>query len=122
MENRMLLNDEIKEELEELKKLELGTEQYKVTVDGLTKLIDRSIEIEKFNLSNIEKNSKREFEEAQIEAQIADQKTKNIISIIGIAVPTIVTIWGTLVSINFERTGNFTTTAGRNFINKLFRK
>ena len=43
MKNEQLLHDEIEDEFKCLKDLEVGTEQYKVTVDGLVKLVDRAI-------------------------------------------------------------------------------
>ena len=58
-----LLNDEIRSEFEELKKLEVGTEQYKASVDGLTKLVDRAIEFEKIDAERTEKQLDRGFEE-----------------------------------------------------------
>ena len=48
MNIQTLLYDEIEEEFEKLRKIDYGSEQYKVTVDGLTKLMDRAIEMEKF--------------------------------------------------------------------------
>ena len=45
MEIRELLNDEIRDEIERLGELEIGSEPYKATVDGVTKLFDRAIEI-----------------------------------------------------------------------------
>ena len=39
----------IQEELEKLKVMEIGTEEYKTTVDGVTKLVDRAIEMERLN-------------------------------------------------------------------------
>ena len=47
MKIEKLLNDEIQAEIESLGAMELGSEPYKVAVDGVTKLIDRSIEIKK---------------------------------------------------------------------------
>ena len=43
-----LLETEIMDEFEALRKEEFGSEKYKVGVDGITKLLDRSIEIDKF--------------------------------------------------------------------------
>lgn len=51
MSIRTLLNEEIKNEFNDLKKMELGSETYKTTVDGLTKLVDRAIELERIDVS-----------------------------------------------------------------------
>ena len=45
MELENLLEEEVKSQIEGLKDIEMGTEQYKATVDGLTKLTDRVIKI-----------------------------------------------------------------------------
>ena len=47
---------------------------------------------------------------------------QNIIDV-GTLVTTVgLTVWGTFKTLKFEETGTVTTNAGRNFINKLFRK
>ena len=53
-----LLNDEIKVELEKLGKMNVGSDEYQVAVDGLTKLVDRSYELEKIEI-DVEKDKKR---------------------------------------------------------------
>ena len=121
-----LLNDEIKSEFEELKKLEVGTEQYKASVDGLTKLVDRAIEFEKIDAERTEKQLDRGFEAdfklQQAEDERKDRKLKNGISVAGIVIPIVVTIWGTLKTLKFEETGTVTTIMGRGFIQKLLPK
>ena len=42
-----MLQEGIEDGFSELKKVQVGTESYKTTVDGLTKLVDRAIELEK---------------------------------------------------------------------------
>lgn len=44
-----LLRSELEEELEALGEAELGSDDYKVAVEGITKLMDRQIEISKLN-------------------------------------------------------------------------
>lgn len=121
-----LLYDEIETEFEKLRTMEHGTEQYKVTVDGLTKLMDRAIEIEKFDNDCKEKVLTRQSEETSKTQQLKEDKKdrliKNIISGAGIVLPLLVTIWGTKVSLKFEEEGTFTTIMGRGFINKLLPK
>lgn len=99
-----LLEKEINRRLLELENLDISSDEYKVSVDTLTKLIDRSVEIDK---NDDEKK---------------DRKIRNGISIAGIIIPTCVTIWGTIKTIRFEESGTLTTTAGRNFVNRIFRK
>lgn len=126
MKNEQLLHDEIEDEFKYLKDLEVGTEQYKVTVDGLVKLVDRAIEIDKLNLEAEEKSKNRkndkEFKQQQIEDERKDRLIRNCISAAGIVIPSLLTIWGTLKTFKFEQDGTVTTIMGRGFINKLLPK
>ena len=121
-----MLHEEIQNEFEELKKIEVGSDKYKTAVDGLTKLMDRAIEIDKLNVGAEERldarNIDAELRQEQLEADVKDRKVRNAISLAGIVIPTAVTIWGTLKSLKFEETGTITTNAGRNFINRIFKK
>lgn len=110
-----LLHAEIENRLQQLGGMDPGSDEYKSTIDGTAKLIDRAIEIDKFNNECDEKVKSREIE-------TKDRLTKNIISGAGIIIPTAVTIWGTLKSLKFEETGTVTTAIGRGFINKLLPK
>ena len=55
-----LLHDEIVRELATLDDMEVGTDSYKVTIDGVTKLVDRAIDIDKLNIESEEKKKARE--------------------------------------------------------------
>lgn len=121
-----LLHDEIETEFEALRDIEMGSEKYKTTVDGLTKLMDRSIELYKTESELAEKVESRKNEEAFKEKQMKGEKkdrwVKNAIGVGGIVLPLLVTIWGTKVSLKFEEEGTITTIMGRQFINKLLPK
>lgn len=126
MEFENLLTEEIQAEIESLKGMELGSEPYKVAVDGITKLIDRSIDIEKYSAERKEKAEEKELEAYWKERESAEEKKdrriKDGIAIAGIVLPIIVTIWGTKASFKFEEEGTITTIMGRGFINKLLPK
>lgn len=126
MKIETLLQEEIQNEFEDLGVLETGTEKYKATVDGLTKLLDRAIEIEKFDTEVQEKAEVREIEnklkQRQLEEEKKDRRVKNCLTAAGIVVPSVLTIWGTLKSLRFEKDGTVTTIMGRGFINKLLPK
>ena len=126
MSMKTLLNEEIENEFKLLGKMQPGTEEYKTTVDGLTKLVDRAIEIDKANNENREKIELREFDEQfrliQAGSESRDRLIKNCIAIAGIVIPSVITIWGTVKSIEFEKEGTITTIMGRGFINKLLPK
>lgn len=126
MEIEQLLQDEIKDELQGLSTLELGSDKYEVTTDGIVKLMDKAIEMDKINRDQDERQANRnedlELKYRQIEAEIRDRKVKNVITVVISGVGTVVTIWGTLKTLKFEEVGTVTTMAGRNFINNLFKR
>lgn len=126
MSMKTLLNEEIENEFKLLGKMQPGTDEYKATVDGLTKLVDRAIEIDKANNEDREKIESREFDEqfrlTQAGSESRDRLIKNCIAVAGIVIPSVITIWGTVKSIEFEKEGTITTIMGRGFINKLLPK
>lgn len=142
-EIKELLDTEISNELSNLGDLERGSETYKVAVDGITKLMDKRIEMEKLERDTQAKDKDREIESKKAEgdltdkaksreidekklAQIANEKNdqlfKNGIAIAGIVIPSMITIWGTFKTLKFEETGTVTTIMGRGFVNKLIPK
>ena len=121
-----MLSEEIKSELEELKKLEVGSDKYKATVEGITKLTDRVIEMDK-NESDFQERvdsrvAENELKEKQLIEDRKDRRIKNGISIGTLFATSAITVWGTLKTLKFEEVGTVTTLVGRNFIGKLFKK
>lgn len=122
-----LLDTEIKNELELMATRDIGTEDYRMAIDGITKLVDRRIELMRFNTDCQQKKdihdlNQQEYElkKQQLREEKRDRLVKNIVTGAGIVLPLLVTIWGTVVSLNFEKEGVVTTGAGRGFVNKLF--
>lgn len=62
MNLELLLNAEIETEFEKLKELEVGSDTYRTTVDGLMKLADRAIELEKVKIAKREKSKSQHFD------------------------------------------------------------
>ena len=126
MKIETMLSDEIKKEIGELGKIPLGSEEYRTTVDGVTKLMDRAIEIEKTEAEFKEKVKNQEIDNnlkvKQMQDENKDRIVRNILTAAGIVIPAVLTIWGTSRTLKFEETGTITTFAGRNFVNNLFRK
>ena len=120
------LYDEINAEFEDLSKMALGTEEYKITIDGLTKLMDRAIDMKKFDTEYAERIENQKMDNClrhkQMDEERKDRLIKNGISIAGIVIPSLITIWGTVKSMEFEKEGTITTIIGRGFINKLLPK
>lgn len=121
-----LLEEEITREFRVLSDLAPGNEDYKIAVEGLTKLTDRAIEIDKIKAERKEKreatNSENYYRTQQLEADNKDRLVKNVLSAVSIIGGFALTVWGTKTSIKFEETGTITTIMGRGFINKLLPK
>lgn len=142
--NRQLLEDEITAEFNTLKDMELGSEPYKAAVDQLTKLMDRSISLEKLDNDTNDKAKDRESDtnykteqltsdkeyrgsdialrKAQMDNDKRDRLVVNVITAAGIIIPSFITVWGTYKTLKFEEQGTVTTIMGRGFINKLLPK
>ena len=123
-----LVQEEISAEFGHLSNMEPGTEEYKVTVDGLTKLMDRAIEMEKNEIDRQDRidarDSENEFKTKQMEDEKKDRFVKNLLAGVGTIGGLVVTIWGAKKAWKFEETGTVASPVGRSFINKLisFRK
>ena len=119
------LVEEIQKEIEELRKLELGSEKYKVTADGITKLMDRAIEIDKIDGELKKRETEREFEEALKLQMLNDEKKdrliRNIIEGVKIGGGLGLAAWAFVASMNFEKEGTLTTEGGRNALRQLLR-
>lgn len=148
MNMETMLYDEMETEFEALRTKTPGSEEHKAIVNELVLLMDRAIKMEQVNNDCNDKTETRENElklreeqfereqdlkqeqfeseqsmkKQQMDDEKRDRLVKNIISAAGIALPLIVTIWGTKVSLKFEEEGTFTTIMGRGFINKLLPK
>lgn len=115
MKIELMLHEEIEAKLEKLKHMEVGSDEYRAAVEGLTKLLDKAIELDRLNNEHQEKLDARDDENK-------DRLIRNILNGLGIAIPAGLTIWGTLKSLKFEETGTVTTIVGRGFLNRLFKK
>ena len=113
---------EISDEFAKLSKMEAGTEPYAKTVDGLTKLMDRAIEMKKLDIEEKSRKKEDQLKNTQMEEDRKDRLIRNILTGAGIVIPSVITVWGTLKSLKFEEEGTVTTIMGRGFINKLLPK
>ena len=120
------LDKEILDTIEALNEMEKGSEEWKKTVEGLSKLLEKANERDKFKSERQEQSRNCRIEnywrEEQAKEERIDRWVKNGIAVAGIVIPVVVTIWGTLVSFKFEEEGTITTIMGRGFINKLLPK
>lgn len=121
-----MLCEEVQSELTALKDMEMGTEEYKIAVDGITKLADRAIELEKIDIEHQDKIEAQDFENGlklkQMEVDHKNRLVQNVLTAAGIVLPIGLTVWGTFKSFEFEKEGTITTIFGRGFMNKFFTK
>ena len=117
-----LMDVEISDEFGKLSNMEAGSEPYVKTVDGLTKLMDRAIEMKKLEIEVENKQKDDLFKESQVKEERKDRLIKNCLTCASIVTGVGLTVWGTLKSLKFEETGTVTTIVGRGFINKLLPK
>jgi hypothetical protein len=114
MSIKHVLDEEIRNELENLGRETIGSDEYKANVDGVTKLLDRKIELEKLEVESSER----------IEAREAEKKDRLISH--GVTVGTFLGSAGIyflafVASTNFERTGTFTTEGGKSALRNLLK-
>ena len=116
---------EFESELEELKKMQVGTDDYKITVDGVTKLADRIIEIEKNEKEHDAQIDAQEREHAIKAQALKDEKRdkliKNCVTVGTFLGSVAVYSLAFIATTNFEREGTFTTEGGRNSIKNLLK-
>ena len=119
------LVEEFESELEELGKMEVGTEKYKTLVDGVTKLADRIIEIDKVENEHVVQIDTQEQEYAIKAQQLKDEKKdrfiKNCIAVGTFVGGVLVYSLAFIASINFEREGTLTTEGGRSSLRQLLK-
>lgn len=125
MSVRSNLVEEFESELEELSKMEVGTDTYRVTVEGVAKLADRIIEIDKIEKENSVNIDTQEQEYAIKAQQLKDEKKdrfiKNCIAIGTFVGGVLVYGLAFIASTNFEREGTFTTEGGRSSLRQLLK-
>ena len=123
-----ILRDEIEKELKELSRMQIGTEQYKITVDGITRLSDRIIELEKLesenavkDFENIVRTEEQDLKREQLKSEKRDRAIKNVITVGTAVLSVAVYALAFIASTNFERDGSFTTEGGKNSIRQLLK-
>ena len=129
MEIEKMLEKEIQHEFSTLEEVEIGSEQHKTSVDELTKLLDRHIEIKKIYIEQQERIENREFENdlklIQMKEDKKDRWFKNGIAIGSLVLPLSAGLVGAIWTFKFEEEGTITSSMGRgftNFVNKLIFK
>ena len=122
MSLKTLLNIAIEDGFDKLEKMEVGSEEYKSTVEQLTKMSDRVIDIEKLDLEEENQKTDADLRLKQIKQEQVDKYIKHGLTAVSVLGGLILTVWGAKASWRFEETGTITSTAGRKFVNNLFFK
>ena len=108
-------------ELDELRKVEFGSEKYKVGVTGVTQIADRLIEMSKLD-SEDEKldieRQKLEIEYQRLEEDKKDRKSKNRISVVSTVLPAVIAVVGGAAMFVYEERGSITSQVRRKIIDK----
>lgn len=104
---------EFDSQIEELGKMELGTDQYVKTVDGTCKLADRLIAIQKNNDEYDLKLRQMEEEKLKREEEALQNKKRNRIEWAKVIVPTVGAAAMGVVTMIWEKFDTMTLTSGK---------
>lgn len=119
------LIEEFEDEMKGLRTLQLGSEEYKATIDGVTKLADRIIAIENHAQEASVKECARLDEEELKAAQLADDRidkwVRNGIEFIKVGGGFALAAWAFVASMNFEKEGTLTTEGGKSALRQLLK-
>lgn len=119
------LREEFTSELDELGKVEFGSEKYKVGVAGVTQIADRLIEMSKLDTEDEKldiERQKLDIERQKLEEDSKDRRSKNRVSVLGIVAPAAIAVVGGAAMFIYEERGSITSQVGRKIIDKyIFR-
>lgn len=121
MNVKQKLKDEFESQIDLLNKMDVGTEQYKLTVDGVTKLADRIIEIEKNERDAELKEYQIGNEAESINAEINNNRTRNVIEIVKVGVPVAAAFAMGIISMKWEKLDTLTSSAGKSALRDILR-
>ena len=114
------LTQEVEHQLEDISKMELGSETYKMTVDGVTNLTGKIIELQKVEAEM--KKAEYEYREALFnqemelkkhETEQRDRWIKNGLTFAGIIVPLGFAAWANVYNWNKEVNDTMTNSGGK---------
>lgn len=117
-----LLTDEIEAEIKVLDDIDMISDKYEQAVNGIAKLTDKAIEIEKLNIEREKIALEKEIKLKEMDEDKKDRLWKNILTAAGIVIPTGVTVWGVVYTITKEEGVTITSIMGRGLIQKLLHK
>lgn len=127
MSLKTTIDEEIMDQFDGLHKMPLGTEEYKITVEGITKLMDKSNELKKIEFEQRDREVNREIEtklkHEQMKSEKCDRIVGHIITVISLGLQVGLAVWGTKATFQFEKDGHIPTVhLGKGFFNMLLPK
>lgn len=118
-----LVHEELIYRLESMKGMKEGSDEHKATLDEVTKLLDRAIEMERLGEEKKDKSETRKFENElkskQFELDKWDRVAKHCLAGVSIVGGLTLTVWGSLKGWKFEETGTVVSPTTKRFINNL---
>lgn len=129
MSVKNILTEELREQVDGVHKLEIGTEASKVAINGVGILVDKINDIEKLDIerSKLEvENEKLIIEDQKLELDKRDKRYKNLIAIGTAGVGATITVAFGILAYVYEERGTISSKPGRSFtdkcLNYFFRK
>ena len=120
------LREELDREFDSLKDSEIGSDEHKATVDSMTRLMDRAIELKKIDVDAKNQAKTQENEKALRMAQMKEDRVDKIIGHIltGVKVGgTLFTIWLlSAASYTYEEKGTISSDLGKKVLGVLVPK
>lgn len=117
------LDEEILNEIDNLGRATIGSDEYEANIDGVAKLLDKKIELEKLENERLDKAEAREADVDIRLKQINEAKKERMMDNgvrIGTTIFTAgVFLIGFVASTNFEKEGTLTTEGGRSSLRNL---
>lgn len=110
------LSEEIMDQLTEVHKIDVGTDESRTAINGLSILIDKFNDMERLEIEK----EKIENENFKTLNEIEDRKMKNKITICTAGVGAGITIIMGLLAYVYEERGTITSKAGKRFIDRGF--
>lgn len=117
--------DEVLSEIEEVKRLEVGSDKHEKGVNSVTKLMDRAIEMQKVDLEErkIElEEDKLEVEKTKLEVEKKDRNRKDLIAVGTFVVSTLTGLAVVYETFRFDTENTPTSTLGRTILTKFIPK
>lgn len=125
MSIKTTLTEEFNDQMNDLHKLEVGSDKYSLAVTGVTKLADKIIDLEKMEIEREEKIKDREAEidlkSQQMEIDKRDKRNQNVVNFLKVVVPTGVGFVLGIISMKWEKLETITSTAGRQAFKDIIR-